>query len=391
MLNLDISKIVKKYDLKNIDQVSCEKMLEEINVLYCDHLEQEQAAKKQLEHLRLIVDTTPCTISWINRNLEYEGLNEKLREVIGISSEHFIGKKIGSHTENDFFNSFCRDLFASTEKTMCRELSSTYQGKVRYYWVIATKYNNDQEAVLIGMETTKLHEMQHQLMQNEKMVMLGEMSSGIAHEIKNPLMIAQGFVELLTKEIDRPMADIVKIKDRLTKTANALDRIGAIMNGLHNLSRNSSRDDFVPVDIQDVIKDAQMLCAEKIRKSGVMLSSNCNVENTCVNGRKAELLQVFINLFNNACDAIESLPEKWINVEILNENDLLRVNVIDSGKGIPQDVQEKMMQAFFTTKDLGKGTGLGLYISSLIMQNHGAKFSIDGQKSNTTFSMIFNR
>ena len=105
--------------------------------------------------------------------------------------------------------------------------------------------------------------------------------------------------------------------------------------------------------------------------------------------RPVQISQVIINLIGNACDAIESLPDKWIKIGIRNASGPIVLFVMDSGRGIPESIAKKIFQPFFTTKDVGKGTGLGLSISKGIMDAHGGSISVDFECENTCFLLSF--
>lgn len=101
--------------------------------------------------------------------------------------------------------------------------------------------------------------------------------------------------------------------------------------------------------------------------------------------RPSELSRVFLNLLNNAFDAVANLPEKWIKVDISDSDTCTEISVTDSGHGISKEVSDKMFNPFFTTKETGKGTGLGLSISVAIVQVHNGKMYLDSECPNTRF------
>jgi len=101
--------------------------------------------------------------------------------------------------------------------------------------------------------------------------------------------------------------------------------------------------------------------------------------------RSVEISQVFLNLINNAADAIRDLDQKWIAVEATVKNNMLEIRLTDSGKGIEPEIAVKMMQPFFTTKPVDQGTGLGLSISSGIIEEHRGRLWLDDEASNTSF------
>ncbi len=101
--------------------------------------------------------------------------------------------------------------------------------------------------------------------------------------------------------------------------------------------------------------------------------------------RPAQVLQVLVNLLNNAFDAIQNNTEKWVRLGVEDAGDQLVISVTDSGKGIPSETAQQTLQAFFTTKPPGKGTGLGLSLSREIAESHHGSLTIDTKKPNTCF------
>jgi signal transduction histidine kinase len=96
-----------------------------------------------------------------------------------------------------------------------------------------------------------------------------------------------------------------------------------------------------------------------------------------------QISQVLLNLLNNAFDAVQSLANKWVRIEVSTGPDLISIAVTDGGRGIPREIAEKAMQPFFTTKPVGKGTGLGLSISNAIAEAHRGRLWIDSRGPNT--------
>lgn len=353
-----------------------------------DELEKNyRETKQQLDKLKLIVDTTPCTISWINKSFQYQGINEKLRTLVGLRADEIIGKEIGFKSEDDFFYKFCKDLFNTDAPTLSRELVSTIDGQARYYWVVATKYDDGKEAFLIGLDTTDIHEMQQRLMVNEKMATVGEMTSGIAHEINNPLAVVVGELEIMDRLLVKGNLDPERLQKEISRAKGAVERIITIVKGLKGLARASDKDPFLPNNLSAMVKEAALICGDRLKKKSVTLEYSNVPENLEFDCRSTEILQVLINLINNGNDAIENLPEKWIKIEATVGPYQVEIRITDSGLGIPPEVQASMMKVFFTTKPPGKGTGLGLYITKMIIENHGGSIYIDNDSPNTCFSI----
>jgi C4-dicarboxylate-specific signal transduction histidine kinase len=97
------------------------------------------------------------------------------------------------------------------------------------------------------------------------------------------------------------------------------------------------------------------------------------------------MVQVLLSLISNSFDAVEHLPEKWVHVEVSSLNNVFQISVTDSGAGIPKAVVEKIMQPFFTTKPIGKGSGLGLSVATGIAQDHHGSLKYDNTSKHTRF------
>jgi C4-dicarboxylate-specific signal transduction histidine kinase len=232
-----------------------------------------------------------------------------------------------------------------------------------------------------------LVEQKQALIASSKMAALGEMAGGIAHEINTPLGIfslcADNLKELLTQpEIDREI-----ISETVQTVESTTARISKIIQGLRRFSRDASSDPVVAIPVQEIVSDAIALCQEQLAAQGIRLDVPKVSPHICVAGRSVELTQVLLNLLNNSRDAIESLNDKWIRLDCRETAGAIEISVTDSGSGIPIEVQQKLMQPFFTTKAIGKGTGLGLSISKGIIESHGGTLTYDTACTNTRFIM----
>ena len=226
------------------------------------------------------------------------------------------------------------------------------------------------------------------LVSSSKMIELGMMSSGVAHEINNPLAIIdasaarlEGHVSTFTDPVTQE--SLRKIHDRISRAVN---RISDIVKGLKTFSRDGAKDPLVPIELGSVVQDSLILCQEKLKNDKIELRVKLPPEPIYVLGRSSQISQVIINLLSNAVDAIETSPAKWIQIEIMkDQNSSAKIRVSDSGPGVPPEIEDKILQPFFTTKPVGKGTGLGLSITLGIVQDHDGTLHIDRSTDVTTF------
>lgn len=233
-------------------------------------------------------------------------------------------------------------------------------------------------------DITERFKIQLQMIQSNKMASLGEMASGIAHEINNPLAI----IKMTALQMQKNVTDESTIlKNGIAKIDSTVDRISKIIQGLRTFSRDGRNDPFEIVSFDTLIDDILSFCKERLKHHSITLIKDELDPNLVFEGRQIEISQVILNLLNNAIDAVDSLPDdnKWIRISAKNNGSFLEIKITDSGSGISLETQSKMFQPFFTTKEIGKGTGLGLSLSLTIIKNHLGEIFLDNDSPNTCF------
>ncbi|MDB5036701.1 MAG: Sensory box histidine kinase [Bacteriovoracaceae bacterium] len=213
-----------------------------------------------------------------------------------------------------------------------------------------------------------------------KMASLGEMTGGVAHEINNTLAIIMGKVEELR--------DFSKGNSEINQTLEAVGmssvRIANIIKGLGVLQSNISGDLFQNISTREMIQNALALCQGKFKQSEVQVIEETKTE-ALIECHASEITQVLLNLLINAVDAVEGLPSKWIRIQTIDREVNFEFSVTDSGHGIPDKIKDKILEPFFSTKDVQKGTGLGLSISKEIIKKHSGFLKLDTSSSHTKF------
>ncbi|MBL7557904.1 MAG: PAS domain-containing protein [Bdellovibrionaceae bacterium] len=264
----------------------------------------------------------------------------------------------------------------------------TKDGSYRYFsWVVKP----DPESGLFYAAVRDLTEQvkqQHEAMQSAQMTTLGEMASGVAHEINNPLAIVQGKVRQIDRAIQNENIEVDKIRSDIQKIVATTDRIVKIVKGLRSFSRDSSKDPFELTSLASVVSGVLDLNTERFKNHGIELRVRVDSD-IVIQCRGGQISQVLMNLVNNAHDAVLSLnsepSEKWVEIYIRRKAKSAFIEVTDSGRGIADDVVDKMMQPFFTTKGVGRGTGLGLSISKGIAEEHNGTLTYEVSSGFTRF------
>jgi PAS domain S-box-containing protein len=225
----------------------------------------------------------------------------------------------------------------------------------------------------------KLRETQAHLVEASKMRALGELVAGVAHELNNPLMASQTMLHVIVNDLgeDGPT------RDRLEIIRKCNDRIERIVDHLREFSR-LSKTEFQPLDINQPIENALLITGQQLLEHNISLVRNLSEGLPRVQGDPNQLEQVFLNLISNARDALdEKAGSKVLTIHSSsmsrNGQRSVVVSVRDTGVGIPRDILDKVMEPFFTTKPVGRGTGLGLSLCFKIVEDHGGRLEIKSE------------
>lgn len=259
-------------------------------------------------------------------------------------------------------------------------------------WYVVYKFRKISEELIDRLEqeveerTQRIRDAMDSQQRSAKLATLGEIASGISHEIVSPLTVVQLTAERIQREARSKDIDLAKLQIMANKIHSMSVRIFKIIKGLKAFSRNDINDPFELYSLRDVIEDAIELCSHhfKLYAIDVRLVVPENIEIRC---RPAQLCQIFTNLIVNACDAIESKTNPWIEIKVERIDKQIQILVVDCGDGIPEEVASHLMQPFFSTKSKGKGTGLGLSISNQIAFDHGGSLEYVPNAGHTTFAL----
>jgi C4-dicarboxylate-specific signal transduction histidine kinase len=182
--------------------------------------------------------------------------------------------------------------------------------------------------------------------------------------------------------------DAEAVETNTSRIKTCVQRIATIVSELRDFSRDSSGDPFTSVPVSKIVSETLDLCSARFASKGVKLELGDFSPDWHVHCRASQISQVLLNLLNNAYDAVVGLATRWVRLDGREIDDAIEISVTDSGSGIDEEVVEKMMVPFFTTKPPGMGTGLGLSISSNIVTDHGGELRFDRSSENTRFSVL---
>lgn len=271
--------------------------------------------------------------------------------------------------------------------------------------------------------TAALDAAQAQLVESEKLATLGQLTAGIAHELKNPLNFVNNFSELsqelageLMEEIDQfsgriepKEADYLKnilndIIDNLKKINQHGKRADSIIRGIL-LQSHGKAGEMQPTDLNALLAEYVALAYHGLRATdntfNIKIETGYDPSVGQVNVVPQDMSRVFLNLINNACYSTAQkkaeLKDSYspvLEVSTLREPDKITIRIRDNGKGIPQNVLERIFKPFFTTKPAGSGTGLGLSISrEIIVQEHHGELvanSVEGEYAEFVITLPIN-
>ncbi|KRB98288.1 ATP-binding protein [Duganella sp. Root198D2] len=205
---------------------------------------------------------------------------------------------------------------------------------------------------------------QNELVQAGKLAMLGQMAAGVTHELNQPLAAIRAFADNARTFLDRGQPE--QAASNLGHIGDASARMGAIISQLKGFAR---KDDTIgPVDFARAVRSSTFLLESESKRRNVAMEIETGAEPLVVAGDTVRIEQVLINILRNALDAVEGTPQPRVSIVLSREGAEGVARISDSGPGIPQEVAAHLFEPFFTTKPAGQGLGLGLAISSSIVQ-----------------------
>jgi two-component system C4-dicarboxylate transport sensor histidine kinase DctB len=220
---------------------------------------------------------------------------------------------------------------------------------------------------------SQLRQTQADLIQAGKLAVLGQMSAALSHEFNQPLAAAKTYADSAAMLIERDR--IAEAQDNLGRISKLIDRMASISRHLRNFARKPN-EKLSAVSIPEVVQDTLEIMAARLSTADAHLSIAIEPGLPAVRGGSVRLQQVLVNILTNACDAVEGLPDRTIELTAKRRGDLVSIEIADRGPGVPASITERIFDPFFSTKGVGKGLGLGLSISYNIIKDFGGSLTV---------------
>ena len=376
----------------------------------------ESQLKGQKDLFANMIARIPCDVFWKDRDGKYLGCNISFAQKAGLTlPDHIIGKTDQDLPWTPEEDAFIRE---SDQKVILQkkaiidfeETKHIYNGEPLF--LLSSKVpllnNNGEVLGVLGISTDisdrkkedelkkhlfddlakvnqELLKTQDQLLQSEKMSAIGQLSAGVAHEIKNPLAI----ITLSIESFEMIQPDMKpELKERLKMVKDAVQRANKVVGDLLSFSRQSEMK-IAPFDFMDIAQKALDFAKKKtIMKNIQYVTRFLRDGPVIVEGDAVLITQVVLNVLSNAIDAIEDEGGITLQTDVLSDaktgREVLEMQVTDTGCGMPPQVVKRIFEPFYTTKDQGEGTGLGLSLVYKIIQRHEGTIEVDSSEGEGT-------
>ncbi|MDI1230052.1 MAG: ATP-binding protein [Methylobacter sp.] len=369
-------------------------------------IEQRKVAEKALREsenkLAVILDSVESLIYIKDNNHQYQYANRPVRQLFGKGMEDIIGK-----VDDDFFDAATTARLRENDRRVI-ELG----GRVAVEEMITAKdstitgtyfstkqplrHENGSVYGLCGISTDiselkrreqKDKEHLNELAHVTRLGLMGEMASGIAHEVNQPLAAITSYTQVSLNLVNTEDPDLVKLTEILYKTQQQALRAGQIIHRMREFVKSHAKHRSSS-DINSLIHDAVDLCIAEVKKNDIRLTFVLENNLPSISVDHIQIEQVIINLIRNSIDALQNIPvkqQRQLSIQSrLTLNNEIEIRVKDNGLGLAQDEKQKILMPFYTTKK--DGMGMGLSISRSLIEAHEGTLYFDSESGKgTTF------
>ncbi|GAB7079923.1 ATP-binding protein [Megalodesulfovibrio paquesii] len=345
------------------------------------HLDELHAAERELtrqkELMRTILDATPDFVALQDREHRYMAVNKAFAEMLGQSELAIIGQEDATLLPDDEGRRN-REALARIFQTGRREeeeIRRSHEGQSQWLHVVRVPVKDDKGRVVAvvrsARDVSQLKSMQDQLIQAQKMESLGKLAGGVAHEINTPLGVILGYSQLLQEDV--PAESSLKSDLQIIeKQAKVCRKIVADLLGFSRQAASAKME----MCFNNSLMEAVTLVRHTFLLDKVEIQTRLDDRLPIIYGDPEKLKQVWINLLNNARDAMPCGGLLRVSSRLESERGVVIATFSDTGDGIAPENLPRIFDPFFSTKGVGQGTGLGLSVSFGIIKDHGGAISV---------------
>lgn len=332
------------------------------------------------EYLENILHSSDSAIMIVDNNEKFISWNKGAERIFGYTEDEMTGKPStfllpegGKYLEE--LNQIKEKSTLSDQTNYFETERKTKDGRIISVKLSVSKLpssnGNYIGRSIIIKDFTEFKKLQAQIDQSEKLAVIGQLAAGVAHEIGNPLASISSLVQILQRKSQDPF-----ISEQLVNIKENIDRITRIVRELVDFSRPPSYELAIQ-DITDIIRTALGIVKYDKRVRKVNFHTDLKPSLPKVNIAADQVLQVFVNILINAIDAVEGNGEISIQSDFDRKN--IYVDINDNGCGMDQNTIEKIFDPFYTTKEVGRGTGLGLSVSYGIIKRFNGEIKVESR------------
>jgi two-component system, NtrC family, sensor kinase len=355
--------------------------------------QQERAIELELlkEFNESIVESVNVGLLAVDLDGRVTRCNSALEEMLGIRRDEAVGQLVEDLFAEDFAETLQQVLgsvrWRLTELRHIYKLhTATRDGRSLVLNIALAPLRSDAfgrtGAIVVLEDVTSRMRLEEQLQQREKLSSIGLLAAGVAHEVNTPLTGVSSYTQMLLgmlSETDPKHALLQKVRRQA-------DRASHIVNNLLNFSRTGSATEFNEVNANRVLDDTLQLLEPQLRRNQIQLVRAYDPDLPTVYANAGKLQQVFTNLILNARDAIPEGGRISLFTAFNEDDDAILIEIADTGMGIAPENVAKIYDPFFTTKGVGRGTGLGLAVTYGIVQEHSGHITVESTPGKgTTF------
>ncbi|SHJ84553.1 PAS domain S-box-containing protein [Malonomonas rubra DSM 5091] len=396
-------------------------LAESANQMLADRQRFEQEANRFRDQLRNVIDFMPSILVTISPDGLVTQWNKFAAASTGIAQSDALNKKL------PLLLPFLQPHLNEIIKTTCQK-QRVFHGEIEYLHGDITRSKQisaypigspePHSIVLRVDDVTERKMLEKTLVQSEKMLSVGGLAAGMAHEVNNPLSAIMQNLHLIKNRLSaenkrsRQLADDVAldcvafekylaacgIEEKINHAMTSCERAATIVRNMLNFSRDG-QSDFHPTDLAELLDNTLDLLANdydfqrKYDYRQIQISRHYSEGMPKVNCEASKIQQVFFNLLKNGTQAmaLANIPQerRRFGIDLEQDGEMAIIRIQDSGPGMPEGVKKRIFDPFFTTKAVGSGTGLGLFVSYFIIHdNHGGDISVDSVPGEgTTFTI----